>query len=71
VAARRDRELVLQVRDDGRGGAAVTGPDGSGQRTGLAGLLERVRSVDGTFDLVSPVGGPTVVTVTLPTRTPR
>jgi signal transduction histidine kinase len=69
VAGRRDDELVLRVHDDGRGGAVVSGPDGSGRRTGLAGLVERVRSVDGNLDLTSPVGGPTVVTVTLPTRT--
>jgi signal transduction histidine kinase len=61
------RTVRIRVRDDGRGGAAVVPPDGSGQRSGLAGLAERVRSVDGTFDLSSPVGGPTVVTVTLPT----
>jgi signal transduction histidine kinase len=60
----------IRVRDDGRGGAAVVPPDGSGLRSGLAGLAERVRSVDGTFDLSSPVGGPTVVTVTLPTASP-
>ncbi|MFE7507811.1 sensor histidine kinase [Promicromonospora sp. NPDC057488] len=62
-----DAALRIRVRDDGRGGAEVVAPDGSGQRSGLAGLAERVRSVDGTFDLSSPVGGPTVVTVTLPT----
>ncbi|MCP2266148.1 Signal transduction histidine kinase [Promicromonospora thailandica] len=60
----------IRVRDDGRGGAHVVPPDGSGLRSGLAGLVERVRSVDGTFDLSSPVGGPTVVTVTLPTTLP-
>ena len=59
--------LRLRVRDDGRGGAAVSAPDGDGRRTGLAGLDERVRAVDGTFALSSPAGGPTVVTVTLPT----
>ncbi|MBL0886019.1 sensor histidine kinase [Myceligenerans sp. I2] len=71
VAVRVEREdgvLRLQVRDDGRGGARVV-TDGAGQRTGLAGLTERVRAVDGTFELASPVGGPTVVTVTLPTST--
>jgi len=60
----------IRVRDDGRGGARVVLPDGSGLRSGLAGLAERVRSVDGTFDLSSPAGGPTVVTVILPTTTP-
>ena len=58
--------LHIQVRDDGGGGATVVTPDGSGLRSGLAGLAERVGSVDGTFDLSSPVGGPTVVTMTVP-----
>ncbi len=62
-----DHALNLCVSDDGRGGAQVYEPSDDGQRSGLAGLVERVRSVDGTFDLSSPVGGPTVVTVTLPT----
>jgi signal transduction histidine kinase len=57
----------IRVRDDGRGGARAVPSDGSGRRSGLAGLSERVRSVDGTFNLSSPVGGPTVVTVNLPT----
>ena len=34
--------------------------------SGLAGLTDRVRTVDGRLDLVSPAGGPTVVTVDLP-----
>jgi len=60
--------LRLRVRDDGQGGARVSTPDARGHRSGLAGLEERVRSVDGTLDVVSPVGGPTVVTVVLPSR---
>ncbi|MBE1878193.1 sensor histidine kinase [Myceligenerans pegani] len=56
----------IRVRDDGHGGATVVRPDGSGLRSGLAGLAERVRSVDGVFDLSSPAGGPTVVTMSLP-----
>lgn len=67
--ARGGGAVRIRVRDDGRGGARVVPPDGSGQRSGLAGLGERVRSVDGTFDLSSPTGGPTVVTVILPTTT--
>jgi signal transduction histidine kinase len=56
--------LRLVVRDDGRGGArpARVGSTSSG----LAGLAERVQTVDGHFDIVSPSGGPTVVTVDLP-----
>ncbi|MEV4441001.1 histidine kinase [Streptomyces sp. NPDC049577] len=52
--------LLVVVSDDGVGGA-----DGS-RGTGLAGLAKRVASVDGTFSISSPVGGPTVVTVELP-----
>jgi signal transduction histidine kinase len=52
--------LHLQVTDDGRGGAHVA-PGG-----GLAGLVERIRTVDGRLALASPSGGPTVATVELP-----
>ncbi|MCF3106043.1 sensor histidine kinase [Streptomyces roseoverticillatus] len=52
--------LLVVVTDDGVGGAA---PEGG---TGLAGLAKRVASVDGTFSISSPAGGPTVVTVELP-----
>lgn len=68
-AQERGAGVRIQVRDDGRGGARVVPPDGTGLRSGLAGIVERVRSVDGTFDLSSPAGGPTVVTVHLPTTT--
>ncbi len=52
--------LLVQVIDDGRGGAHV----GKGQ--GLAGLAERLAAVEGTLDLASPAGGPTVLTATIP-----
>ncbi|WP_083259810.1 sensor histidine kinase [Cellulosimicrobium cellulans] len=64
----RGDRVRLRVRDDGQGGARVVQPGPDGHRSGLAGLAERVRSVDGTFELSSPVGGPTVVTVLLPTQ---
>ncbi|WP_034648187.1 sensor histidine kinase [Cellulomonas sp. HZM] len=67
-----DDVLRMSVDDDGRGGAVVVAAadrDEAGARTGLAGLETRVRGVDGTFDVASPAGGPTVVTVTLPART--
>ena len=56
--------LRLVVRDDGRGGAHL--PTSGSSSSGLAGLTERVRAVDGRLNLVSPPGGPTVVTVDLP-----
>ncbi|MFF7050804.1 sensor histidine kinase [Streptomyces griseorubiginosus] len=54
--------LLVVVADDGAGGADLAVADG----TGLAGLAQRVASVDGTFSCRSPAGGPTVVTVELP-----
>ncbi|MFD5765227.1 sensor histidine kinase [Streptomyces sp. NPDC127049] len=61
----KDR-LLLQVRDDGVGGARL---DGSG--TGLAGLAERLGAVDGLLVVDSPEGGPTTVTAELPWRERR
>jgi signal transduction histidine kinase len=58
--AQQDDRLLLRVRDDGHGGA---GPRAG---SGLAGLLDRVRTVDGRLEVASPPGGPTVVTVELP-----
>ncbi|KNB50059.1 sensor histidine kinase [Streptomyces caatingaensis] len=54
--------LLLQVRDDGQGGATTTGG------SGLAGLAERLGSVDGLLAVDSPAGGPTTITAELPWR---
>ncbi|MFE2304062.1 sensor histidine kinase [Streptomyces sp. NPDC059445] len=59
---RTDERLLIQVRDDGRGGAGVDGG------TGMAGLADRLGAVDGLFVVDSPVGGPTVITAELPWR---
>jgi signal transduction histidine kinase len=56
--------LRVVVRDDGVGGASVVRVGSSS--SGLAGLSDRVRAVDGRFGIVSPPYGPTVVTVDLP-----
>jgi signal transduction histidine kinase len=56
--------LRLVVRDDGHGGAAPT-TVGSAS-SGLSGLTDRVHAVDGHLHVVSPHGGPTVITVDLP-----
>jgi signal transduction histidine kinase len=58
----RDRILVLRVSDDGRGGADPA------RGSGLSGLAQRVRTVDGRLEIASPPGGPTQVTVQLPLR---
>jgi signal transduction histidine kinase len=54
--------LRVRVSDAGSGGARVEA------RGGLAGLAERVRSVDGRLEVSSPPHGPTVVTVELPSH---
>ena len=54
--------LSLVVCDDGIGGADA------GHGSGLAGLAQRVSTVDGRIDVSSPPGGPTLVTVTLPLK---
>ncbi|MFL6252976.1 MAG: sensor histidine kinase, partial [Actinomycetes bacterium] len=36
--------------------------------SGLAGLAQRVRTVDGRLEIASPPGGPTTVTAVLPLR---
>ncbi|WP_109471656.1 sensor histidine kinase [Ornithinimicrobium cavernae] len=54
--------LVIEVRDDGVGGADPR------LGTGLVGLRQRVISVDGTIALDSPAGGPTGVLIHLPVR---
>jgi signal transduction histidine kinase len=55
--------LRLRVCDNGHGGARLTGG------SGLAGLTERVGTVDGNLAVASPPGGPTVITVELPLHT--
>jgi signal transduction histidine kinase len=61
VRCRREGlRLVVEVWDDGAGGASVE-PSG-----GLAGLAGRVAGVDGSFTVSSPVGGPTLVRAELP-----
>jgi len=54
--------LRLRVSDDGAGGARIEAG------SGLAGLADRLRTVDGTINIISPPGGPTVVTVEMPSH---
>ena len=54
------RELVVAVTDDGIGGADTA------KGSGLAGLADRVRSLEGVLDVLSPAGGPTVIEARIP-----
>ena len=51
--------LVAEVEDDGHGRADPAG-------SGMTGLEQRVRALDGTLRVESPAGGPTKVRVELP-----
>ncbi|WP_346167691.1 sensor histidine kinase, partial [Streptomyces javensis] len=59
---RAEDRLLLQITDDGRGGADTSAG------SGLAGLAERIDAVDGVLVVHSPAGGPTTVTAELPWR---
>ncbi|HVX44152.1 MAG TPA: sensor domain-containing protein [Mycobacteriales bacterium] len=52
--------LRVDVVDDGVGGADMM------RGSGIAGLRDRARAVDGDLTLTSPVGGPTTIRVELP-----
>ena len=51
--------LHIEVRDDGRGGATLTG-------AGLRGMVDRVETMRGRLDLESPAGHGTQIRVQLP-----
>lgn len=51
--------IVLEIQDDGRGGADPAGG------SGLTGLADRVAAVGGKLLLASPAGGPTLLRVEL------
>jgi signal transduction histidine kinase len=57
---RASDRLIIEVRDDGVGGADP------GRGTGLAGLRNRVAALGGTLDVISPEGGPTTLLATVP-----
>ncbi|HEX6448248.1 MAG TPA: histidine kinase, partial [Trebonia sp.] len=60
IVQRAGNRLHIIVTDDGVGGANPA------RGTGLEGLARRAESVDGTFEISSPEGGPTMITVDLP-----
>lgn len=55
-----DGALRATVTDNGRGGADPAGG------TGMRGIARRLATFDGTFEVDSPQGGPTVVTMEIP-----
>ncbi|WP_407645561.1 sensor histidine kinase [Amycolatopsis alkalitolerans] len=59
-ASRAEDKVVLEITDNGHGGAHLR-PGG-----GLAGLADRAATIDGVITVVSPTGGPTVIRADLP-----
>jgi signal transduction histidine kinase len=57
---RSDETIVVEITDNGHGGAEIR-PGG-----GLAGLADRAATIDGVITVVSPPGGPTVIRADLP-----
>lgn len=57
--AQRGPELVLSIRDDGKGGADPTGP-------GLSGIASRAAARGGHLHVDSPHGGPTTIEAVIP-----
>jgi len=57
---RTDETVVVEVTDNGHGGAEMR-PGG-----GIAGLADRAATIDGVITVVSPAGGPTVIRADLP-----
>jgi PAS domain S-box-containing protein len=58
--APREGCLVVEVTDDGCGGAAPS------EGSGLGGLRDRVEALDGTFEIDSPPGAGTLIRAVLP-----
>jgi len=56
-----DGRVVVEVADDGVGGADMAGG------TGLRGLADRVAAVGGELEIESPAGGGTRARASLPT----
>jgi signal transduction histidine kinase len=63
-AADQDGELLIEVADDGIGGADAS------RGSGLRGLADRVAAVDGSLEIVSPPGQGTRLLMTVPVREP-
>ncbi len=60
ILGRNDGLAVVEVRDDGVGGADPA------EGTGLSGLADRIEALDGAFEVVSPPGQGTVIRAKIP-----
>lgn len=60
VLSTQGTNLLIEIRDDGLGGAVAT------PGSGLAGMADRVAALGGWMRILSPLGGPTSIVVELP-----
>jgi signal transduction histidine kinase len=60
VLSTQGSNLLIEVRDDGHGGAVAT------PGSGLTGMADRVAALGGWMRILSPSGGPTSIVVELP-----
>lgn len=58
--ARSGDRLIVEIRDDGVGGADAS------RGSGLQGLRDRITGLGGTMHVISPEGGPTTISVEVP-----
>jgi signal transduction histidine kinase len=60
--SRKDATVVVEIRDNGRGGASLSGG------SGIRGLVDRIEALGGQFTIESPAGAGTVIRAALPLR---
>ncbi|WP_414636001.1 sensor histidine kinase [Amycolatopsis sp.] len=59
---RAEEKVIVEITDNGRGGAELRAGGG------LGGLADRAATIDGVITVVSPAGGPTVIRADLPCK---
>lgn len=66
VELRYDQDLVVRVKDNGKGIAPAIAAEGKDGHFGLQGMRERAARIGGRLSLVSPANSGTEVTVVVP-----
>jgi signal transduction histidine kinase len=67
----RERQVVLQIKDDGRGFHPQTAPGPRQSHFGLLGISERAKRIGGRFILETAPGQGTIVRVEIPSEPPH